>query len=220
MGTQEQPDILRGHPEDSDGIEEYDNELPRWWVGLFIFTVIWGVWVMLDWHVLSSKTLVGKYVERAEELGIDKKPDLSAIAVSMGEDSISSGREVYVQNCAVCHEMDASGNIGPSLIDDEWLYASDMRGVLESIAVGRPNGMPAWHSVLGDEKVADVTAYVASLTGIQPEGDKEAPAEDETAPTEGEGLADEAAQEADTPAGAAAPADDATPGPDGGASAE
>lgn len=164
MSTQEETEELRGHAEDSDGIEELDNELPRWWVGLFLITVVWGVWLMLDWHVFNSKSLSAQYVARMESFGLNTPPDLSGIAIAMDDATIAEGQKVYATNCAVCHEADGSGNIGPSLIDDEWRYDHHVEGILESIAMGRPAGMPGWLAPLGEEKVASVTAYVASLT--------------------------------------------------------
>lgn len=164
MSTQEETEEMRGHAEDSDGIEEYDNQLPTWWVGLFILTVIWGVWLILDWHVFDSKTLSGQFAARIADLGLDEGPDLSGFVIDVNEGSVTAGRDVYVEKCAVCHQADGSGNIGPSLIDAEWRYDHHVEGILVSIAIGRPNGMPGWLAPLGEEKVTAVTAYVASLT--------------------------------------------------------
>lgn len=206
MSTQEETEKMSGHAEDSDGIEEYDNQLPTWWVGLFILTVIWGVWTLLDWHVFNSRTLAGQFASRMEELGLDEGPDLSGIVIVVNDANVAAGHDVYLQNCAVCHQADGSGNIGPSLIDTEWRYERDIEGILESVAIGRPNGMPGWLAPLGEEKVAVVTAYVASLTDAPSrvnedddvaEGELGAPAP-EAFPneTQGQGAAQPAADDA------------------------
>ncbi len=183
MGTQYQPDTLRGHPEDADGIEEYDNMLPRWWIGLFILTIIWGVWVMVDWHVISPTTLVDNFKVRAAELGLLDPPDLNAIVVNTDDPaSVANGEQIFLQLCAVCHEADGSGNIGPSLNDDEWRYDGSIEGIVESIALGRPNGMREWYSQVGAEGVGHVAAYVAQWTDAQPRaaaGEDQAAAPDE-----------------------------------------
>ena len=50
-----------GHADESDGIEEYDNPLPDWWVGLFLFTIVWAVGYAVDYHFISERSQVSAY---------------------------------------------------------------------------------------------------------------------------------------------------------------
>ena len=46
---------LLGHADEADGIEEYDNPLPDWWVGLFWITVIWAFGYTIHYHVIADE---------------------------------------------------------------------------------------------------------------------------------------------------------------------
>lgn len=160
------PDQIRGHADECDGIEEYDNRLPGWWVGLFWFTIIWGVIVFVDWHVVSPTSLADQY--DAEIAAAPQPVNLDEIAIVVDDTTAAAGRELYMTNCVACHGADATGEglTGPSLIDDEWIHGSGEREILETIANGvLENGMPPWLPVLGPEGTANVTAYVLSLPG-------------------------------------------------------
>ncbi len=163
MGEPYIPDQLRGHAEDSDGIEEYDNKLPTWWVGLFVLTVIWGIGVIVDWHIITPHNLSDSY--EAEMAAAPQPIDLNSIEIVMSDAAIASGAEIFATRCVACHMADATGGIGPSLVDDEWIHGSGIPEVRETIALGvLDKGMPPWLPVIGPEGLAHVTAYVLSLT--------------------------------------------------------
>ena len=65
------PDQILGHSDEADGIEEYDNALPAWWLGLFAFTVVFGVLYTVDYHFISQRSQVKEY---AAELEAAPKP--------------------------------------------------------------------------------------------------------------------------------------------------
>jgi cytochrome c oxidase cbb3-type subunit 3 len=67
--------------------------------------------------------------------------------------------------CAACHLPDGRGLVGPSLIDPYWKYGHDDTTLFETVSKGRPAGMPAWASQLGDEKIWKVLAYMETLPG-------------------------------------------------------
>ena len=50
-------DQMMGHSADNDGIEEYDNPLPDWWIGMFIFTILFAIGYTLEYHFISGYTL-------------------------------------------------------------------------------------------------------------------------------------------------------------------
>jgi cytochrome c oxidase cbb3-type subunit 3 len=66
-------------------------------------------------------------------------------------------------NCDGCHGGDASGWVGPSLIDGRWRYGGADSEVFNSIYYGRPKGMPAFGGTLGVDGVWTVVTYLRSL---------------------------------------------------------
>lgn len=78
-------------------------------------------------------------------------------------EAIERGKKIFAEKCAACHGPDATGSIGPSLVDDEWKYGGTDREVMISIKNGRPGGMPAWGNLLSEEDIWKVIAYLRSL---------------------------------------------------------
>jgi cytochrome c oxidase cbb3-type subunit 3 len=76
------------------------------------------------------------------------------------------GMRMFANNCAQCHGGDAKGSYGfPNLADTDWLYGGSATDIKTSITEGRQAAMPAWGSVIGEQGVTDVTAYVMSING-------------------------------------------------------
>ncbi len=156
-----------GHADDNDGIEEYDNALPSWWLGLFYFTILWAVGYTLDFHFINGRSQEGWYLSEMAAAA-EQWPDATGPAVvQMDPAAIEAGKEVYAKNCAACHAADLTGGIGPNLIDDEWIHGGEPDEVANTITEGVPSkGMLTWGPILGPEKISQVTAYILS------EGDK------------------------------------------------
>src|ERR1700734_3964386 len=63
--------------------------------------------------------------------------------------AIADGEQLFNQmNCTGCH-FNGGGGMGPALMSGHWRYGGRMEQIYESIAQGRPNGMPSWQFVLG-----------------------------------------------------------------------
>ncbi len=63
-------DQVLGHADECDGIEEYDNRLPRWWLGLFYGSVVVGVGYGVNYHFIEGTSQAALYeaeVAAAEE---------------------------------------------------------------------------------------------------------------------------------------------------------
>ena len=58
---------ILGHGADADGIEEYDNPLPDWWVGMFIFTIIYGIGYAINYHFIADDSQEKRYAVMMEE---------------------------------------------------------------------------------------------------------------------------------------------------------
>jgi cytochrome c oxidase cbb3-type subunit 3 len=176
-GKPEQDKILE---HEYDGIQEYDNPMPRWWIWVFWATIIFSVAYAFDF----TGTLRGPGREKEYEAELAEAErrwpqqsggaDAEALAALMTDQgALESGKAVYAQNCAACHRADGGGLIGPNLTDDHWLHGGTLVEIHKTIAEGvLAKGMPAWEKILKPEQLDAVTVYVASLHGTNPPSPK------------------------------------------------
>ena len=159
-----------------DGIQEYDNPMPRWWVYLFwgtiIFSVIYGINIG---PIGTGEGRIAQYeqeVEAFRALHPDDGPsmDASQLATLAADPRIvAAGNVVYDQACAACHRADGGGLIGPNLADDYWLHGGTLPEILRTVSEGvLAKGMPAWEKMLKPDELTAVVAYVASFHGTNP----------------------------------------------------
>lgn len=155
-----------GHADEADGIEEYDNPLPNWWLGLFYFTVIWGVIYGIHYHFVGNRSEVkalAAEMEAANKRWPQEAAAAAATTVELTKESIEAGEAIYKANCVACHGADMKGGIGPNLLDTTWIHGGKPEEILHTITVGVPDkGMLTWGPILGPAKVAQVAAYVVS----------------------------------------------------------
>ena len=79
-------------------------------------------------------------------------------------DAISTGAKLYVSyNCVDCHGAEGGGAMAPAFVDGRWHFGGSASQVYESIAQGRPDGMPAWGGLLDEHSIWRLVAYVRSL---------------------------------------------------------
>lgn len=162
---------LLGHTHEADGIDEYDNPLPDWWVGLFWITLVWGLAYGVHYHFIGNRSQV-KALEAEMAAADERWPQAAAghVAFVMSDEAIAAGEEVYQSQCFTCHGQNLEGGIGAALNDTTWIHGGNPEDVVRTIADGvLQKGMPAWVSILGPEAVNNVAAYVlsknAELTG-------------------------------------------------------
>ncbi len=80
--------------------------------------------------------------------------------------ALSEGKRLYAwYNCNGCH-AEGGGDKGPALMDDAWLYGSEPKNVFQSIAEGRPNGMPPFGGKIAEQQIWQLVAYVRSMSGL------------------------------------------------------
>lgn len=177
-----------------DGIEEYDNPLPKWWFQMFIATVIFGLAYLTlypgfgTFQGLLGWSSHGQWEEEMKHAEETYKPVFAKyaalpveelVANPENENGLKMGQRMFANNCSLCHGTAATGAHGfPNLTDADWLYGGDAATIKASIANGRSGAMPPWGAVLGEEGVRDVTNYVLSLSGA--ESDAEAAARGQT----------------------------------------
>jgi len=169
-----------------DGIEEYDNPLPKWWFQLFVGTVIFGVIYLAlypglgNFKGLLGWTSTGQWEEEMAHAEEVYKPVFAKYAQLSIEDlqseenksGLQMGQRMFANNCSVCHGTAGTGAYGfPDLTDSDWLYGGSPDAIKHTITAGRAGGMPPWGAVLGEEGVRDVTHYVMGLSGQQADAD-------------------------------------------------
>ena len=160
---------ILGHGADADGIEEYDNPLPDWWLGLFLVSIVGGIAYAIDYHFISQRSQVGYFeAEMAAAEARWPTPD-GPVAFATSPELVATGEQVYTQTCASCHNAALTGGIGPNLVDDTWIHGGEPSAIVNTVTNGvKEKGMPAWGAVLGPQKVQAVVAYVVSKRGSGP----------------------------------------------------
>jgi len=183
MSDEREQDRLLEH--EYDGIKEYDNPMPGWWVWIFVATILFSVVYALN--VPGIGTGRGRIASYEEEMararakyGDRAKPagaaltDAQLVAFSKDPAKLAQGRTVFEASCSPCHRADAGGVIGPNLTDDYWIHGGRPTQILGTITNGvADKGMPAWGSVLKPDDLPAVSAFVMSLRGTRPPEPKE-----------------------------------------------
>ena len=164
MSKEIQRDRILGHSAEADGIEEYDNPMPNWWLGLFYLTIIWALGYAIDYHLVShrseAKGLQAEMAEAARRWPVQAAA-AQATTLALTPEAVQAGEAIFKANCVACHGEDMKGKIGPDLLDTVWIHGGRPEDVLHTITVGVPEkGMITWGPILGPEKVAEVAAYV------------------------------------------------------------
>ncbi len=164
--AQEQDRVL-GHGHEADGIEEYDNKLPTWWLGLFFVSVVYAVVYGIDYHYVSNRSSAQELEEAVAERAKATATVGTAVAAAGPADAVS-GKAVYDQNCVACHGPELKGGVGPDLTDATWIHGGTVDAINKTITNGVPEkGMLTWGPILGPQKIAAVTAYVHEAGGGQ-----------------------------------------------------
>lgn len=170
-------DNSTGHVWDED-LRELNNPLPRWWMGLFILTLVFGVVYLVLYPGLGSNpgtlkwTSVSEY--QAEQQGAREAmapvyaryTGMSALQLAQDAQAMGIGERLFLNTCAQCHGSDARGSRGfPDLTDQDWLGAGTPQYIEQTIAEGRVGRMPPMAAAVGSaDDVRNVAQYVLSLS--------------------------------------------------------
>jgi len=166
-----------------DGIKEYDNNLPRWWVNLFWITIIYGVIYGIWFHLPSTPTPSEQLAKDMGDLAaMHAAADGSAagdasedklIALAANTTAVAHGKEIFVSKCVVCHGPDGQGVVGPNLTDKYWIHGGKITEIRNTVSEGVPaKGMLTWKTMLTPEDINAVVAYVWTLRGTTPANPK------------------------------------------------
>ena len=171
-------DNSTGHVWDED-LREMNNPLPRWWMWLFVITVVFAAVYLVLYPGLGTLpgsfkwTSAGQWQAEQDKAHATMAPvyarfktmaaaDLAKDAAAMG-----IGERLFINNCAQCHGSDAHGSQGfPNLTDADWLGGSGPDYIAKTVTQGRTGMMPPMAAAVGTpEDVKNVANYVLSLSG-------------------------------------------------------
>ena len=171
-------DNTTGHVWDED-LKEMNNPLPRWWMWLFVITVVFAVIYLALYPGLGTNpgtlkwTSTGQWQAEQDKARATMAPvyakftAMPAAALAKDAQAMGIGERLFINNCAQCHGSDARGSKGfPNLTDSDWLGGSGPEYIAKTITGGRMGVMPPMAAAVGTpEDVKNVANYVLSLSG-------------------------------------------------------
>lgn len=175
-------DILLDHS--YDGIRELDNHLPPWWKWLFYLCIVFAVVYMIFYHVTDTLPLSIQEYENEVALSQEQARKLQAanpvaaidesnVTVVTDALAIAEGKQTFLNNCASCHRKDGGGDIGPNLTDEYWLHGGDIASIFKVVRHGvQATNMIAWEGFISPEKMQNVSSYILTIQGTNPENAK------------------------------------------------
>lgn len=171
-------DNTTGHVWDED-LRELNNPLPRWWMWLFVLTVVFAAIYLAFYPGLGTNpgslqwTSTGQYQAEQDKARAAMAPvyakyaAMDAEAMARDAQAMGIGQRLFLNNCAQCHGSDGRGSKGfPNLADNDWLGPNTLADVKKTIVEGRNGVMPPMAAAVGSaEDVKNVAHYVLSLSG-------------------------------------------------------
>jgi cytochrome c oxidase cbb3-type subunit III len=175
MSKQEPPPNDKLRPHVYDGIQEFDNRLPNWWLWTFYGAIIISVLYWFSWYnadmMEDDMAVLEAQMAKVEEARLAAAGEISNETLwqmSRNPGFVDAGREIYREKCLACHGPDlnaGAGLAGVSLVDTEWKWGNQPVSIYAVVADGSPDrmaGMQAWIGELGPRKVSQVVAYLLS----------------------------------------------------------
>ena len=171
-------DNTTGHIWDED-LRELNNPLPRWWMWLFVLTIVFSAVYLalypgfgsapgkLAWtsaQQLQQEQAAAAALSAPLYAGFAAKP---ALLLARDPQAMAVGERLFANHCAACHGADARGSKGfPNLTDADWLWGGSPERINETITHGRQGLMPPMAAAVGTtEEVRNVASYVLTLSG-------------------------------------------------------
>ena len=171
-------DLTTGHIWD-ETLQEMNNPLPRWWLWLFILTMVFAVFYYIAYPGLGSFggqlgwTSQNEYDQEIAQANKALEPIYAAFDAQADEQlagdpkAMAVGERLFMNNCSQCHGSDARGSKGfPNLTDKDWLHGGSPDKIKETITKGRVGQMPPMAAAVGTpDDVRNVAHYVLSMSG-------------------------------------------------------
>lgn len=166
-----------------DGIQEYDQKLPNWWLFTLYIMMVWFVIAWFIYYQTPMRTLTDEERIHARIAVIEgkKTAELETMLASLTNDSLKemsadtthagAGKAIYETKCAACHGLDLSATLngiplpGVPLNDSEWKYGATPLEIMKLVTEGSPDltkGMIPWKTQLSGGEIAQVVSYLLS----------------------------------------------------------
>ena len=167
-------ELLSDH--EYDGIQEFDNPMPRWWVWIFWGTFYFAICYFLWFNVYFKGTpVIEEYAQdmsaareemAKKQLGA-KVTEEALLNLEKNSAVMADAQAIFKKRCVQCHNTNGQGLIGPNLTDDYWIHGhASLIDIYDVVNGGVPSkGMPEWGKQLSPVEVAKVAAYVGTLRG-------------------------------------------------------
>jgi len=166
-----------------DGIQEFDNPLPNWWLATFYITIVFAFLYVGYYHFgpgpsLDQELATGLEMIKAQEAANQKSAAPltdEVLAAAFADPSVrESGKKIFVEKCLACHGASGEGGIGPNLTDAYWIHgngglAALVKVVSEGVA---DKGMPPWSALLKQAEIVAVASHAKGLQGTKPANPK------------------------------------------------
>lgn len=170
-------DNTTGHVWDED-LREMNNPMPRWWMWLFVITIIFAFAYLAVYPGLGKYagqlgwSQTGAYQAEVTKANTELEPLYARFAsmkpeeISVDPQAVAIGERLFMNNCAQCHGSDAHGSKGfPNLTDNDWLHGGTPEKIHETLVNGRIGNMPPMAAAVGTpEDVRNLANYVLSLS--------------------------------------------------------
>jgi len=179
---EKEADIMLDH--NYDGIRELDNHLPPWWKWLFYLSIVFSIVYMVFYHLTDTLPLPLQEYENELVVAQEQARKLQAanpvaaidetnVTVATDAQAIADGKQTFLNNCASCHRKDGGGDIGPNLTDEYWKHGDDIKKIFTVVRHGvQGTNMIAWEGFISPEKMQNVSSYILTLRGTNPENPK------------------------------------------------
>ncbi len=171
-------DNTTGHVWDED-LREMNNPMPRWWMWLFVITIIFAFAYLAIYPGLGKYSgqlnwsQTGAYDAEVAKANAELEPLYARFAsmkpeeIAVDPQAVAIGERLFMNNCAQCHGSDAHGSKGfPNLTDNDWLHGGSPEKIHETLVLGRMGNMPPMAAAVGTpDEVRNLANYVLSLSG-------------------------------------------------------
>ena len=181
MSNNNEDKIIEGH--EYDGIKEYDNPLPGWWLLTFFGTIVFSFLYYIHYTFTEAPDLMGEYkiamveIEKMKSSGSSQASVPSDLEEQFKDSNVSvAGKAIFDGKCAACHGPQGGGLVGPNLTDKFWIHgkatANDIYTVIANGVTEK--GMPAWKDMVKPQELIQVSAYIYSIKDKNVPGGKAA----------------------------------------------
>ena len=162
-----------------DGIREYDNPLPGWWVWTWVATILFCIPYWLYYQTADGNTIHDEYIaemnafkgQMSDAFGDLEANEQTILKYMTDPAALATMKGVFAARCVACHLDDGRGLVGPNLTDDYWISVKTLPDIAKVITNGVvEKGMISWKGILTDTQIVLMSSYVASLRANAVEG--------------------------------------------------